>query len=114
MAAQPIYPNELNLALDRLYMRVAGYIDARNDILTTQMRVDRLNSQAQERLGYPTKKPEALLERIIKLSSKEGDIILDPFCGCGTTIAAAPRLNRQWVGIDITTIAISLIKNART
>jgi len=63
-----------------------------------------------ERLGYPTQKPEALLERIIKASSKEGDLILDPFCGCGTTVSVAERLKRNWVGIDITTLAINLIK----
>lgn len=70
-----------------------------------------LNSQAQERLGYPTQKPEALLERIINASSNEGDTVLDPFCGCGTAIAAAQRLNRRWIGIDITCLAISLIKH---
>lgn len=70
-----------------------------------------VNSQAQERLGYPTQKPEALLRRIICASSNEGDLVLDPFCGCGTTIAAAQKLNRRWVGIDITYLAISLIKN---
>jgi DNA modification methylase len=69
-----------------------------------------INSQAQERLGYPTQKPEALLERIIKASSNEGDVVLDPFCGCGTTVAAAQKLNRVWIGIDITHLAISLIK----
>jgi site-specific DNA-methyltransferase (adenine-specific) len=66
---------------------------------------------AKERLGYPTQKPEALLERIIKASSREGDWVLDPFCGCGTTVAVAERLNRNWVGIDITTLAINLIKH---
>ena len=69
-----------------------------------------INSQAQERLGYPTQKPEALLERIIKASSNEGDLVLDPFCGCGTTIQVAQRLNRRWIGIDITHLAIGLIK----
>jgi len=69
-----------------------------------------INSQAQERLGYPTQKPLALLERIIQASSNEGDIILDPFCGCGTTIHAAQKLKRQWIGIDITHLAISLIE----
>ena len=69
-----------------------------------------INSQAQERLGYPTQKPEALLDRIIQASSNEGDTILDPFCGCGTTIASAHRLKRRWIGIDITHLAISLIK----
>jgi len=65
---------------------------------------------AQERLGYPTQKPEALLERIIKASSNEGDVVLDPFCGCGTTVAVAQRLKRRWIGIDITHLAINLIK----
>jgi site-specific DNA-methyltransferase (adenine-specific) len=64
-----------------------------------------INSQAQERLGYPTQKPEALLQRIIQASSNEGDLVLDPFCGCGTTIAVAERLKRQWIGIDITHLA---------
>jgi site-specific DNA-methyltransferase (adenine-specific) len=69
-----------------------------------------INSQAQERLGYPTQKPEALLDRIISASSDEGDVVLDPFCGCGTTIASAQRLGRKWIGIDITHLAIGLIK----
>jgi site-specific DNA-methyltransferase (adenine-specific) len=69
-----------------------------------------LNSSAKERLGYPTQKPEILLERIIKAASNEGDVVLDPFCGCGTTIAVAQRLQRNWIGIDITSIAINLIK----
>ena len=68
-----------------------------------------INSQAQERLGYPTQKPEALLERIINASSNEGDIVLDPFCGCGTAVAVAERLRRRWIGIDITHLAIDLI-----
>lgn len=68
-----------------------------------------INSQAQERLGYPTQKPEALLERIIKASSNEGDTVLDAYCGCGTTVAVAQRLNRRWIGIDITYQSISLI-----
>jgi DNA modification methylase len=70
-----------------------------------------INSQAKERLGYPTQKPEALLERIIRASSNEGDIVLDPFCGCGTAIAASEKLKRQWIGIDITHLAITLIKH---
>jgi DNA modification methylase len=69
-----------------------------------------LHSQAAERLGYPTQKPEALLERVIKAASNEGDVVLDPFCGCGTTINVAERLHRRWIGIDITHLAISLIK----
>jgi site-specific DNA-methyltransferase (adenine-specific) len=70
-----------------------------------------LNSQAQERLGYPTQKPEALLERIIQASSNEGDVVLDPFCGCGTTISVAQKLNRKWLGIDVTYLAIALIES---
>ncbi len=75
------------------------------------MDIPPLNSQAAERLGYPTQKPEALLERIIQASSNEGDVVLDPFCGCGTAIAAAQKLNRCWLGIDITCLAVSLIKH---
>jgi DNA modification methylase len=73
--------------------------------------IEPINSAAAERLGYPTQKPEALLERIIKASSSEGDTVLDPFCGCGTAVAVAQRLNRKWMGIDITYLAISLIKH---
>ncbi len=69
-----------------------------------------IQATAQERLGYPTQKPETLLERIIKASSNEGDIVLDPFCGCGTTIAVAERLRRKWTGIDITYLSIDVIK----
>ena len=66
---------------------------------------------SKERLGYPTQKPEALLERIIQASSNEGDVILDPFCGCGTAVAAAHKLNRQWLGIDVTHLAVALMKS---
>ena len=70
-----------------------------------------INSQAKERLGYPTQKPEALLERIINASSNEGGVVLDPFCGCGTAVAAAQKLNRKWIGIDVTHLAVALMKN---
>jgi len=70
-----------------------------------------INSQAKERLGYPTQKPLALLERIISASSNEGDLVLDPFCGCGTAVIAAEKLKRNWIGIDITHLAMTLIKN---
>jgi len=70
-----------------------------------------LSGSHKERLGYPTQKPSALLERIIQASSHPGDIILDPFCGCGTAIHAAQKLGRKWIGIDITYLATSLIKN---
>lgn len=69
-----------------------------------------INSQSKERLGYPTQKPLALLERIINASSNKEDWVLDPFCGCGTAIAAAQKLNRHWIGIDITHLAIALQK----
>lgn len=73
--------------------------------------IDPIGAHATERLGYPTQKPQALLERIIQASSNEGDVVLDPFCGCGTTVAAAQALGRRWIGIDITYLAINLIKN---
>jgi DNA modification methylase len=69
-----------------------------------------INMQAKERLGFPTQKPIELLERIISASSNPGDVVFDPFCGCGTTIDAAHKLGRQWIGIDVTYLAINLIK----
>jgi DNA modification methylase len=76
--------------------------------------IDLISSAAAESLGYPTQKPEALLDRIIDASSNRGDVVLDPFCGCGTTIAAAQKLGRHWIGIDLTYLAISLIKSRLT
>ena len=73
--------------------------------------INPINSQARERLGYPTQKPIALLERIIKSSSDAGDVVLDPFCGCGTTIHAAQTLDRQWIGIDICVKACQVIEH---
>jgi site-specific DNA-methyltransferase (adenine-specific) len=70
-----------------------------------------INKSSAERLGYPTQKPLALLERIITGSSDEGDVVLDPFCGCGTAVIAAQKLNRKWIGIDITHLAINLMRN---
>jgi DNA modification methylase len=72
--------------------------------------ISTLKGKAAEILGYPTQKPEALLERILKASSDEGDVVLDPFCGCGTAVQVAQKLNRRWIGIDITHLAIGLIK----
>lgn len=69
-----------------------------------------INPAAKERLGYPTQKPLELIERIVQASSNEGDVVLDPFCGCGTTIAAAQKLNREWIGIDITHLSVGLQK----
>ena len=68
-----------------------------------------LSSNSSEMVGYPTQKPESLLERILKASSNEGGVVLDAYCGCGTTVAVSQRLNRQWIGIDITYQSISLI-----
>lgn len=70
-----------------------------------------LSPRDQERLGYPTQKPEGLLERIIRATTDEGDLVLDPFCGCGTTICVAQKLHRRWIGIDITHLAVALIKH---
>ncbi len=70
-----------------------------------------LNPNSKERLGYPTQKPRALLERIVAASSNPGDVVLDPFCGCGTAVDAAQKLGRQWIGIDVTHIAIGMIEN---
>lgn len=69
-----------------------------------------MHNLATERLGYPTQKPLALLERIVAASSNEGDVVLDPFCGCGTAIHAAQKLGRRWIGIDVTHLAVSLIE----
>lgn len=69
-----------------------------------------LHNLAAERLGYPTQKPQELLERIINASSHPGDVVLDPFCGCGTAVTAAQKLGRQWIGVDITHLAVNLIK----
>lgn len=73
--------------------------------------IEPINAAAQERLGYPTQKPEALLERIISASSNDGDVVLDPFCGCGTAVAVSEKLHRRWIGIDITHLAITLIRH---
>lgn len=68
-----------------------------------------INSQSKERRGYPTQKPLTLLERVIEASTKEGDVVLDPFCGCGTAVVAAQRMGRKWIGIDVTYLAIAEI-----
>lgn len=91
--------------------RLKRYLDEAPGIPLQDVWVDipPINSQAAERLGYPTQKPEALLERILEASSNEDDVVLDPFCGCGTTIAVAQRLRRRWIGVDITYLAVDLI-----
>ena len=93
------------------YDRIVYREEQTEEALPDHWEISILNSQAKERLGYPTQKPEALLERIIAASSNEGDLVLDPFCGCGTAVAVAERLNRRWIGIDITHLAVSLMKS---
>lgn len=78
-----------------------------DDVWTLPM----LQPASREMLGYPTQKPEALLERIITASSNKGDLVLDPFCGCGTAVSVAQRTDRQWIGIDITHLAVNVMKN---
>lgn len=92
--------------------RMKTYLDEMDGVPLQDVWTDifPINSQAQERLGYPTQKPVALLERIVAASSNPGDVVLDPFCGCGTTIEAAQKSGRSWIGIDVTHLAISLIK----
>ncbi len=97
-------------------IRKKTYLQLKNGILIDTVPVDNIwldipnmmHTPKKERLGYPTQKPEALLERIIKASSNEGDVVLDPFCGCGTTAAVADRFKRHYIGIDISPIAIEL------
>jgi SAM-dependent methyltransferase len=91
--------------------RYKRYLDEQEGVPVSDFWADIEPVAGDQRLGYPTQKPEALLERIIRASSNEGDVILDPFCGCGTTIAVAQRLNRRWIGIDITHLAITLMKH---
>ena len=91
--------------------RLKRYLDEQKGLPLSDVWTDipPINSQAKERVGYPTQKPLALLERIIKASFNEGDTILDPFCGCATACVAADRLNRKWVGIDISPKAVELV-----
>ncbi|MHB9072499.1 MAG: site-specific DNA-methyltransferase [Desulfobaccales bacterium] len=90
--------------------RYKRYLDEQKGIPVDDFWSDIDFAAGSERLGYPTQKPEALLERIIQASSNEGDLVLDPFCGCGTALNVAERLKRRWIGIDVTHLAITLIK----
>ena len=101
------YPNSKNmrLQLKRYLSEMPGKV-----LENIWFDIFPINPMAKERLGYPTQKPEALLERIVSASSNPGDVVLDPFCGCGTAIAAAQKLDRQWIGIDITHLSIALLK----
>ena len=96
--------------------RFKRYLDEQKGVVAPTIWVDipPINARAQERLGYPTQKPVALLERILNASSNPADVVLDPFCGCGTTVHAAQKLNRQWIGIDVTHLAIHLIEKRLT
>ncbi len=85
------------------------YIDPEGKLMDDVWEIT-LSSRSHERLGYPTQKPEALLERIIRASTNKGDIVLDPFCGCGTTMAVAHKEKRQWIGIDISPTAVGLMQ----
>ncbi len=92
--------------------RLKRYLNEQEGSITTNVwdDINPIGTHAKERLGYPTQKPLELLERILQASSNEGDVVLDPFCGCGTALHAAQKLNRNWIGIDITHLAISLIE----
>ena len=92
--------------------RFKRYLDEQPGVVVGNVWTDisPINSRAKERLGYPTQKPLVLLERIIKDSSNEGDVVLDPFCGCGTTVDAAQKLDRRWIGIDVTYLAVDLTR----
>jgi site-specific DNA-methyltransferase (adenine-specific) len=94
-------------------LRLKMYLDESAGVRLQNLWTDlpALGALAGERLGFPTQKPQALLERIIATSSNQGGTVLDPFCGCGTTVAAAQRLGRRWIGIDVTHLAITLIRN---
>ena len=104
---------------DRLYYTKKGhpflkrYLDEMpgNPVQDIWADVPFIHGSSAELLGYKTQKPEALLERIIRASSNEGDVVLDPFCGCGTAVAAAQKLGREWMGVDITHLAVALMKN---
>jgi DNA modification methylase len=100
------WPPRGTLPQYKRYLSVSGG-NPIQDIITD---IDAINSQAQERIGYPTQKPIALLKRIIQASSNKGDVILDPFCGCGTTVHAAAELERNWIGIDVSYYGVRLIQ----
>lgn len=94
------------------FPRLKQYADEMSGAIPQDLWTDipSLSTNTTERLGYPTQKPLSLLERIIQASSNPGDVVLDPFCGCGTTVHAAQQLGRRWIGIDITHLAIGLMR----
>jgi DNA modification methylase len=93
--------------------RLKRYLDESRGIPLQDVWTDipAINAKARERVGYPTQKPEALLRRIIEASSNPGDLVLDPFCGCGTTLAVADQTQRQWIGIDISPTAVRVMRD---
>ena len=92
-----------------VYVAKKGVLESDVWTFLKSKKLNILHSQSKERIGYPTQKPLSLLERIVKASSNEGDVVLDPFCGCATTCVAAHKLNRQWIGIDVSRIAYHLV-----
>ena len=94
-------------------LRLKNYFDEMPGVAIQDVWTDLslIGGTSPERLGYPTQKPLGLMERIINSSSNEGQVVLDPFCGCGTTVHAAQKLKREWIGIDVTSLAIGLIKD---
>lgn len=102
-------PNIAKLMLSDKFTRILMR-EPEGNPLKDYWNINIIHPKAKERLGYPTQKPEKLLERVVLASSKEGDWILDPFCGCGTTVAAAEKLKRNWVGIDISMLAVKLVE----
>lgn len=89
------------------------YVDGQGSPMRNWWHIPHLNSQAKERTGYPTQKPLALLKRIIEASTDEGDVVLDPFCGCGTAVVAAHQLKRKFVGVDISLFAVETVAYSR-
>ncbi len=103
-----------NIVIDGASIERRAYEEAYKGVPVGNLWIEsdlQLGSQNRERTGYPTQKPLKLLERIIKASSNEGDVVFDPFCGCATTLVAADRLNRNWVGIDLSPKAVELVIN---
>ncbi len=111
-----LYENNLIEISGNGVPRFKRYLDTMKGAPAQEIWIDipPISSQAKERLGYPTQKPEALLERVIQASSNKGDLVADFFCGCGTTIAAAQRLKRNWIGVDISHLAVRLILDRLT
>ena len=95
---------------ERGWPRYKRYLSESRGIAARDVITDIKPAMQKERTGYPTQKPLDLLDRIIKASSKEGDVVLDPFCGCATTLVSADRLERDWIGIDISDVAVMLVE----